>query len=313
MPAPIATQEVSSTATVHVPVMLSSVLELVQPKAGDVYADATFGGGGYTQALLETGASRVLAVDRDARAIERGQSLCQQYPDQLTLVESNNNNIGEVCHAHGFSSFNGIVADLGLSSDQLNDAERGFSYQNDGPLDMRMQDHGPTAAEVLNRRSEPELADIFYYYGEERSSRKLARAVVEHRKKEKFATSHQFLELIERVFPAMLGRTSKRHPAQRLFQALRIEVNGEMDDLKEFLPQALNLLAVGGRLVVVSFHSLEDRVVKNIFRDAAKDGLLGSKAEFKLITKKPLEPTEEEVEANIRARSAKTRAIERVA
>ena len=296
--------------TQHRPVMLAEVLAALQPRAGGRYVDGTLGGGGYTAALLDATApdGAVLALDADPAAIERARSRFGEYGRRVTLVHSNFRAIGEVAQSRGFAACDGVVLDLGLSSDQLGAAERGFSFQADGPLDMRFDTTcGETAADLLNRASESELADLFYYYGEERRARRLARLVVERRRSRPFERSG---DLVATVEAALGGRRGRIHPATRAFQALRIAVNDELEALREGLSGAVGILADGGRLAVVSFHSLEDRIVKQFIRAHAEGG---EEPRLRALTKKPLVPGEDERSTNPRSRSAKLRAAERVA
>lgn len=295
----------SSLVSHHVPVMLNEVLAQLQPLAGKTIVDGTLGGGGYTRALLDDGATRVIAFDRDPQAITRAQMWQGEYGEKLQLVEAPFATLQQ--HVNG--EVDAVVLDLGLSSDQLDDEARGFAYREDGALDMRMGDTGETAADVLNSYREEQIADILYAYGEERRSRAIAKRVVARRKDKKFATTKDLMEVIEQVYPAR-GQV-RRHPAVRSFQALRIHVNGEMAQLEEVLPQAADALKVGGRVVVVTFHSLEDRVVKHFFKACAQEGL--KTKSFTLPHKKPLVPSAAEVEINPRARSAKLRTMERSA
>ena len=294
----------------HVPVMLAEVLEALRPRPGGRYVDGTLGGGGYTAALLEASApdGRVLALDADLGAIERGRVRLAEYADRVTLVHANFRSVAEVARAHALEHCDGVVLDLGLSSDQLAESERGFSFQTAGPLDMRFDTtRGETAAELLNRAGEAELADIFYYYGEERRSRRLARVIVERRESRAFAETG---DLVKAVESALGGRRGRLHPATRAFQALRIAVNDELDALRDGLESSAGALAEGGRLAVVSFHSLEDRIVKQFIRSHAEGT---TSPRLRALSKKPLVPSGGERTANPRSRSAKLRAAERVA
>ena len=294
----------------HVPVMSAEVLEALQPRAGRRYIDGTLGGGGHARALLAASSpdGRLLALDRDADAIARASASLSDFGPRVTLVQESFAALDQVAAQHGFLDCDGVVLDLGISSDQLADAERGFSFQTDGPLDMRLdRSSRPTAAELLNQASEAELADIFYHYGEERRSRRLARAVVDRRHERPFATTVDLVETVER---ALGGRRGRLHPATRVFQALRIAVNDELNALKSGLAAAAGVLAIGGRLAVISFHSLEDRIVKQfIVRHAhgEEQPLLGA------LSRKPLVPGAAERESNPRSRSAKLRVAERLA
>lgn len=241
----------------HVPVLLAEVLAALQPKSGEIYLDGTFGAGGYTRGILEAADCRVIALDRDPTAIAAGQAMVEEFGGRLTLIGTEFAEMEEA--AAPFGRLDGIVLDIGVSSMQLDEAERGFSFRFDGPLDMRMAGEGESAADLVNSRSEAELADIFYHYGEERLARPIARAIVHDRKATPFRSTKQLAELIGRIVRSKPGDI---HPATRSFQALRIAVNDELNELASALHAAERLLKPGGRLVVVSFHSLEDRIVK---------------------------------------------------
>jgi 16S rRNA (cytosine1402-N4)-methyltransferase len=295
--------------TQHLPVMSAEVLEALRPRPGGRYVDGTLGGAGHTAALLEASVpdGRVLALDADAAAIARGRDTLRPYGARVTLVQANFREIGAIAAEHGFVGSDGVVLDLGLSSDQLAASERGFSFQADGPLDMRYdRARGETAADLLNTASETELADIFFYYGEERRSRRLARVVVDRRAGRPFARTG---DLVAAVEAALGGRRGRLHPATRTFQALRIAVNQELDALREALDGAVEILAPHGRLAVIAFHSLEDRIVKQFLRAHAEDH---ATPPLRPLTKKPLTPSPAEQAANPRARSAKLRAAERL-
>lgn len=313
--------------TVHISVMLDEVTEHAAPQRGGVYVDGTFGGGGYTRDLLENGADKVIGIDQDPLAIKRGEGLVKEFGGRLVLVNDTFSNMAVIAQQQKVEKVNGIVLDLGFSSDQLDDAERGLSYKNDGPLDMRMGTGGLTAADVLNTEKEEKLADIFYIYGEEKKSRVIARKIVEQRKEKPFERTRELAELIEGIIPAW--KAGAIHPAARVFQALRIYVNREMEEIENVLPKALELLDVGGKLCVVTFHSLEDRVVKNFFKQYgakkaknkyAKEveqvevdpNLPFEERKFTMPFSKGLPPSAAEVAKNTRARSAKLRVIERI-
>lgn len=291
----------------HTPVLLAEVLAFVAPRAGGVYVDATFGGGGYTEALLDrVEDGKVVAIDRDRGALEAGlERLERRRAGSRSRLESVYGSFADLARhldRLGFSEVDGIVADLGLSSLQLDDPSRGFSFSQDGPLDMRFDTStGATAAELVNGLSETELADVLFELGEERRSRAIARRIVSRRP----------IETTRQLRAAVVAVTGPKRrgidPATRTFQALRIAVNGELEALDALLEQGPERLAAGGRMVVVSFHSLEDRAVKHAFRDRARN------ERFRLLTKKPVSPSEREVELNPRARSAKLRALERAA
>jgi 16S rRNA (cytosine1402-N4)-methyltransferase len=300
----------------HIPVLGREVLTSLQPREGGIYVDATFGAGGYSRAILETPQTRVIGIDRDRTAIAGGFELVDRSNGRLTLVEDRFSNLAEVCSAQGVTSVDGVVMDIGVSSMQLDEAGRGFSFRADGPLDMRMGQEGPTAADVIAIASEADLANIIYIFGEERHSRGIARAIVAARKQEPITSTRALADLVSKI---VRGKPGDIHPATRTFQGLRIFVNGELDELHLALAAAEQVLKPGGRLVVVSFHSLEDRIVKNFFNERAKAGG-GSRHQpeaalvapsFSILTKRPVTAQEDEVAANPRARSAKLRAAER--
>ena len=308
----------SSADPRHVPVLGREAVEMLAPRSGGTYVDATFGAGGYSRAILDVAGTRVIGIDRDRTAIAGGFDLVERSGGRLTLIEERFSHLEQVCAAEGASTVDGVVMDVGVSSMQLDEAARGFSFRHEGPLDMRMGHDGPTAADVIARVNEAELADIIYIFGEERHSRAVARAIVAARKEAPVATTRALADLVARVVRARPGDI---HPATRTFQAMRIFVNEELDELQLALEAAERVLKSGGRLVVVSFHSLEDRIVKNFLnaRGKASGGSRHlpevSKAEpsFRVLTKRPLLPDDSEVAANPRARSAKLRAAERTA
>jgi 16S rRNA (cytosine1402-N4)-methyltransferase len=293
----------------HQPVMLTEVLEALGARAGGRYVDGTLGGGGHARAILDTSApdGRLLGLDADEAAIERARRILERYGDRVTLLHASFQELGSVAPAHGFASCDGVLLDLGLSSGQVADPDRGFSFQTRGPLDMRFdRSRGQTAADLLNQASERQLAEIFYRYGEERRSRRLARAVVERRRVRPFVRTDDLLAVVE---VSLGGRRGRLHPATRAFQALRIAVNDELAALEKGLEGAAEVLADGGRLAVISFHSLEDRIVKHFVRSRSADKTFPS---LKAITRKPLTPRAEERRANPRSRSAKLRIAERL-
>lgn len=300
----------------HVPVLGREAVELLNVRDGGTYVDATFGAGGYSRDILDTIDTRVIAIDRDPTAIAGGFDLVDRANGRLTLVEDKFSNLAEVCAAQGLSAVDGVVMDVGVSSMQLDEAQRGFSFRLDGPLDMRMGHQGPTAADVIARASEADLASIFYIFGEERHSRSVARAIVAARQQAPIATTRALAEIVGKVVWAKPGDI---HPATRTFQGLRIFVNEELDELHLALIAAERVLKPGGRLVVVSFHSLEDRIVKNFLNARGKSSggsrHLPETAQaapgFRILTKRPVTPDEDELSANPRARSAKLRAAER--
>jgi 16S rRNA (cytosine1402-N4)-methyltransferase len=289
---------------------------MLKPRDGGTYVDATFGAGGYSGAILDAADTRVIGIDRDRTAIAGGFDLVDRSNGRLTLVEDRFSNLAEVCAAQGVGAVDGVVMDVGVSSMQVDEAGRGFSFRLDGPLDMRMGHDGPTAADVVARASEADLANIIYIFGEERHSRAVARAVVAARKDTPIKTTRALAEIVAKVVWAKPGEI---HPSTRTFQALRIFVNEELDELHLALSAAERVLKPGGRLVVVSFHSLEDRMVKNFLSERGKTGggsrhlpeMTQSAPSFRILTKRPVTAGDDEVRANPRARSAKLRAAER--
>ncbi len=300
----------------HIPVLGREVLAWLEPRNGGLYVDATFGAGGYSRAILDIAKTRVIGIDRDRSAIAGGFELVDRSDGRLTLVEDRFSNLADICAAQGVTAVDGVVMDIGVSSMQLDEAARGFSFRADGPLDMRMGPSGPTAAEVIAKASEADLANIIYIFGEERHSRSVARAIVAARKETPITTTRALADLVAKV---VRGKPGDIHPATRTFQGLRIFVNGELDELHLALSATERVLKPGGRLVVVSFHSLEDRIVKNFLNERAKVGG-GSRhqpetahrpASFAILTKRPVMAGDDEVAANPRARSAKLRAAMR--
>ncbi|WIW45070.1 16S rRNA (cytosine(1402)-N(4))-methyltransferase RsmH [Bradyrhizobium sp. 62B] len=300
----------------HIPVLGREAVDHLAPRAGGIYVDATFGAGGYSRAILDVPGTRLIAIDRDRTAIAGGAELVERSEGRLTLVEDRFSNLADVCAAQGIDAVDGVVMDVGVSSMQLDQAGRGFSFRLDGPLDMRMGQVGPTSADVVAHASEGDLADIIYLFGEERQSRRIARAIVADRQETPFTTTRALADLIGRIVRSKPGDI---HPATRTFQALRIFVNEELEELQTALAAAERVLKPGGRLVVVSFHSLEDRIVKNFFAARSKTGG-GSRhlpevaqvpPSFQLLTRRPVVAGDDEVAHNPRARSAKLRAAER--
>jgi 16S rRNA (cytosine1402-N4)-methyltransferase len=308
----------SSVRPRHIPVLGREVRAWLEPRAGGTYVDATFGAGGYSRAILEVPQTRVVGIDRDRTAIAGGFDLVEHSGGRLTLIEDRFSNLAEVCSAQGVTPVDGVVMDIGVSSMQLDEAGRGFSFRSDGPLDMRMGQDGPTAADVIATASETDLANIIYIFGEERHSRAIARTIVAARKEQPIASTRALADLVGKIVRTKPGDI---HPATRTFQALRIFVNGELDELHLALSAAEKVLKPGGRLVVVSFHSLEDRIVKNFFNERARvsggsrhhpEAALAPPS-FSILTKRPVTAQPDEVSANPRARSAKLRAAERTA
>lgn len=304
----------------HIPVMLAEVLATLASRAGETHCDATFGGGGYAEAILTAADCTLWAIDRDPDAIARGAALAARFPGRLHLIEGRFGDLLDLMAAQGVTALDGVVMDLGVSSFQIDQAPRGFSFRADGPLDMRMEKRGRSAADLVNDLPEAELADILFRLGEERFSRRIARALVQTRREARIATTGQLAALIRRVIPR---DPSGLDSATRSFQALRIAVNDELGEIERGLDAAARLLAPGGRLVVVSFHSLEDRVVKRFMADATGRGTGASRHDpaslgarttprFRLLTPRALRPGPEETRHNPRARSARLRAMQRI-
>jgi len=300
----------------HIPVLVRRVVEFLAVRGGGVYIDATFGAGGYTREILAAAPCRVIGIDRDQSAIARGADLVEASSGRLTLDEDRFSNLAHVARSLGHDAVDGVVLDLGVSSMQLDEAERGFSFRLDGPLDMRMGGSGPSAADVVAHASERDLAAIIATLGEERHARAVARAIVRERGEAPIATTRALAEIVSRVVHAKPGAI---HPATRTFQALRLFVNEELEELASALAAAEAVLKPGGRLVVVSFHSLEDRIVKTFLASRSRRGG-GSRhrpeakhpaPSFRVLTGRPVTPDEAEIAANPRARSAKLRAAER--
>ncbi len=306
----------NSAAPRHIPVLGRQAIEMLKPREGGIYVDATFGAGGYSRAILEVAGTRVIGVDRDRSAVTAGFDLVDRSDGRLTLVEDRFSNLAEICAAQGINSVDGVVMDVGVSSMQLDEANRGFSFRLGGPLDMRMGRDGPTAADVIAKASEADLANIIYIFGEERYSRNVARAIVAARKEAPLVTTRALADIVAKV---VRSKPNEIHPARRTFQALRIFVNEELDELHLALSAAERVLKPGGRLAVVSFHSLEDRIVKNFLVERAKAGggsrhlpeIAQAAPSFSILTKRPVTPDDDEISANPRARSAKLRAAER--
>lgn len=317
-----------TVAGTHIPVMLTEMLATLSPRDGAFYLDGTFGGGGYSKAILDRAQCHVWAIDRDETAIARGAGLAAQYPDRLHLLHGRFGDMLALLTDAGVTALDGIVLDIGVSSFQIDDPARGFSFMGDGPLDMRMGRHGPdggngndlTAATLVNTLPERDLADLLFQLGEERASRRVARAIVTARAEAPILTTGRLASIIRAVLPP---DKSGHHPATRSFQALRLSVNDELGEIERGLAQAARLLNPGGRIVVVSFHSLEDRIVKRFMTEASgrvpapsrhdPRGLTqgsAASARFRLVTPKALRPGTAEIAANPRARSARMRAIE---
>ncbi|MGI9402768.1 MAG: 16S rRNA (cytosine(1402)-N(4))-methyltransferase RsmH [Rhizobiaceae bacterium] len=296
----------------HIPVMLNEVLLALQPGQGSTIVDGTFGAGGYSRAILDEGAN-VLAIDRDPSAIASGQALVKEYGDRLKLVTGRFSEIEQIARDNGLSMVDGVVLDIGVSSMQIDEAERGFSFAKDGPLDMRMEQDGPSAADVVNNAKQADLTRIIGILGEERQASRISGAITRRRQSEPFTRTLELAGVVE----AVLGRKAgdRIHPATRTFQALRIFVNRELDQLAEALHAAERILVAGGRPVVVTFHSLEDRIVKRFFADRTSQASVSrhlppaeQKAQtFKIEKRGAITASEGEIAENPRSRSAKLR------
>jgi 16S rRNA (cytosine1402-N4)-methyltransferase len=315
----MALRESSEPATPHVPVLGREAVGFLNVRDGGVYIDGTYGAGGYTRLILGAApGARVIGIDRDQSAVARGADQVEAAQGRLTLVEDQFSNLDGVAHECGAQQVDGIVLDIGVSSMQLDQPERGFSFRFDGPLDMRMGGDGPSAADIVATTSERDLADIIYRLGEERHSRSVARAIVKARTEAPILTTARLAAI---VASAVRAKPNEIHPATRTFQALRIFINDELGELAAALLAAERVLKPGGRLAVVSFHSLEDRIVKSYLASRGETRA-GSRhqpdverhdARFITLTKKPVVADDDEVEHNPRARSAKLRAAERTA
>jgi len=307
----------------HQPVLSDEVITLLDPKEGGVFLDSTLGGGGHSAGILEkigpTGT--LIAIDRDPEAIEYARERLSRFEGRKILVEGNFKDLGSILVSEGIGEVDGVLFDFGVSSRQL-DAPRGFSFMRDEPLDMRMspRQDAPTAADIVNGYTEARLADVIWKYGEERYARRIARAIVSRREHKPIRTTK---ELADVVVSAMPGgrRWQDIHPATRTFQAIRIEVNGELEAIETALPAAVDAVKIGGRVAAISFHSLEDRIVKTVFRRLSGQCecpprmpicQCGAKEVVKVLTRKPIIPSVGEIEANPRSRSAKLRCAERI-
>ncbi|MBE3093244.1 MAG: 16S rRNA (cytosine(1402)-N(4))-methyltransferase RsmH [Chloroflexi bacterium] len=300
----------------HLPVLTKEILNYLNLKKGGVYIDCTLGGGGHSKAILEKiyPHGLLIGIDQDIEAIETAKEELKSYIDKVKLVKGNFKNLEEILSDLKTERVSGIIFDLGVSFHQLKEKERGFSFKEDSHLDMRMDLNQEFNADILiNSYSEKDLAEIFEKYGEERFSKRIARLIVIERKKKTFTTTKQLADLIIKTLP----RTKKRHtwrihPATRVFQAIRIEVNQELKALEKGLNQAIRVLEDKGRICVISYHSLEDRIVKHLFKEAAREGKEQKNYGLKIVTKKPIRPSLEEVRDNPKARSAKLRVAEKI-
>lgn len=301
--------------------MPEEVLEWLKPSPGGIYLDGTLGGAGHARLILEAApGSRLIGLDRDPAALDKARDVLASFADQISLHHRTFDQAGEVLQELGIDALDGMLLDLGVSSHQLDTPERGFSFRHDAPLDMRMNPTvGETAADVVNQREADELSRIFFQYGEERYARRIARRIVERRQEEPLMRTGELAELVRGAVPGGY-RPSRIHPATRVFQALRIQVNQELEQVESGVAKAIDLLRPGGRLVVISFHSLEDRIVKNLFREQARGCICPPKLpicqcnhqpKVKILTRKGVRATPAELEINTRSRSAILRAISR--
>ncbi len=303
---------------VHKPVLLKDVLEYLRCSEGKVYVDGTLGEGGHTEQILEKSypTGKVVGIDLDNQIIERAAERLKKFGTRVYLVQGNYKNIKQILAEIEISKVDGFLLDLGVSLFHFQNQERGFSFQLDAPLDMRLDKKNPvTAARIINRRGEKELAQILWQYGEESWSRRIARVICSYRQKSRILRTGQLAEIVVSAIPAKF-RSKKIHPATKTFQALRIEVNQELKGLKQALEDIADVLKPGARMCVISFHSLEDRIVKRTFRKLSHakesdDFYCSSSPRIKILTPKPIVPTEEEIRDNFRARSAKLRVAER--
>ena len=310
------TADESSHPFYHESILLDEVVSHLRPSEGRLFADGTLGGGGHTEALLQKGAS-VKGIDRDADARAYASERLERFGNRFEAVEGRFSEIGRLAHDGEWGGLDGILLDLGVSSHQLDEGGRGFSFRFDGPLDMRMAQSGVTAADLVNEWDEVRLRQLFWDLGEEKSSRKIAAWIVERRQKQPFETTLQLADGIE----ALLGRRGRTHPATKVFQALRMEVNDELGELRRFLEVAPDLLKPGGRLAIITFHSLEDRIVKQTFRDRSQSEIdrpewssprPNPDCVYRLLTRKGVAPSPGEIARNPRSRSSRLRVVERL-
>ena len=283
----------------HHPVMVDEILSYLAPEKFKTYVDCTFGQGGYCRKILEKTKCNIIAIDRDIDAKKYAQLIKKEYPKNFIFCINNFSNLDYVLKKNKIKKIDGLIFDLGISNTQLNNPTRGFSFSKNGPLDMRMdvKNLDLTAQKIINEFDQHNLSDIFYYYGEERNSKKIARKIIEFRKKKKISTTFELVELIKKV-----NNYKKKHPATRVFQALRIYINDELNELDITLKKSLLFLKKNGKIITVAFHSLEDKVIKNFF--------LRNKEFLKILTKKPITPNEKEIKFNPRSRSARMRVAE---
>ena len=304
------------TDSFHVPVLLNEVVSYLNCRKGGVYIDCTLGGGGHSKTILNNiyPHCMLIGIDRDIEAIDAAKKELESYSDRIKLVKGNFKNLKNILLKLKVDTVSGIIFDLGVSFHQLKERERGFSFKDNNHLDMRMDRKEKFDADILvNTYSENDLINVFEKYGEERFSKRIARRIVTERKKEAITTTKQLSDLIIRTLPKTKKRVTWRiHPATRVFQAIRIEVNQELNALEKGLRQAIDILDEKGRICVISYHSLEDRIVKNFFKETAREGLGAEKRKIIILTKKPITPSLEEIKKNPKARSAKLRVAEKI-
>ena len=294
----------------HFPVMVNEVVSFLEPKKEKIYLDCTFGQGGYSRKILESAECKVCAIDRDISSQEYAKILSQKFNARFSFNNTKFSDLHFFLHKKNIKAIDGMVLDLGVSNTQLNDPHRGFSFNYNGPLDMRMDKINTklTAETIINEYDEKELSDIFFYYGEERNSRRIANSIVEFRKKKKIDSTKMLSDIIQKI-----NKYKFKHPATRVFQALRIVINEELNELEEALKISLEILTKNARLVIVAFHSLEDKIVKNFFKkNSYKNFNEGKKNVFRIITKKPITPSSDEIKINPRSKSAKLRVAEKI-
>ena len=294
----------------HFPVMVNEVVSFLEPKEAKIYLDCTFGQGGYSRKILESAKCKVCAIDRDLNSDKYAKILLQKFNTRFTFNNTKFSDLHFFLNKNNIKAIDGIVLDLGVSNTQLNDPKRGFSFNYDGPLDMRMDTINTklTAEIIVNEYDEKELSDIFFYYGEERNSRKIANSIVEFRKKKKIGSTKMLSDIVQKV-----NKYKFKHPATRVFQALRIVINEELKELEEVLKISLEILTKNARIVIVAFHSLEDKIVKNFFKKNGYNNFNDdNKNALRIITKKPITPSLEEIKINPRSKSAKLRVAQKI-
>ena len=293
----------------HFPVMVNEVVSFLEPKQEKTYLDCTFGQGGYSRKILESAKCNVYAIDRDLNSDKYAKILSQKFNKRFTFSNTKFSDLHLFLYKNNIKAIDGMVLDLGVSNTQLNDPKRGFSFNFDGPLDMRMDNINTklTAETIINEYDEKELSDIFFYYGEEKNSRKIANSIVKFRKKKKIESTKMLSDIVQKI-----NKYKFKHPATRVFQALRIVINEELNELEEALKISLEILTKNARIVIVSFHSLEDKIVKNFFKKNSHKNFNDNKNIFQIITKKPITPSLEEINTNPRSKSAKLRVAQKI-